>query len=627
MNEKPRNSHKYLFSFIILGLSLLLSIEALTQINQNRQKKNRQNQDHYLAFDYYKKRDFEKAVIYFEKLFKNTKSNSYFNYYLNCLIELHKYEKAEEVVKNQMKRIPDYYKYHVDLGYIYELQGKSRKARREYDQVFDNLPPEKNTLSQISNAFLYKKQYDLAVKTLEEGRKLLRNQHLFNIELANVYYSTGNFEKMIDLYLEQLAYDYSSMHRIKSRLQLIINAGTGNEIMEMLRVKLLKKTQDAPNEKAYTEMLLWLSIQKKDFDFALIQAKAIDQRFERSGKQVFQLAELCEANHRYDVAVKAYIYILKYLDERSMFFIKSRMGLLNAKFELLKSNPDHTQKDVKKIEKSFIKTLEELGRNAGTIEMIRSLARLRAFYLYDYQSSAELLEESLEIPGLPDDELAECKLLLGDIYMFMDEIWEASLLYSQVDKKFKEEPLGHEARFRNARLFYFAGEFPWAKMKLDVLKAATSKLIANDAMHLSLLINDNTNMDSTTWELAVYAKADLLFYQNRKEESEILLDSLINHTLTHPVLDEALYKLAEIAISNNDYSKADSLLQIVHSTYHYDILADDALFLRAEINEKKLDNLQLALDLYQLILTDYPGSVLEVEARKRFRALRGDAIN
>jgi hypothetical protein len=39
---------------------------------------------------------------------------------------------------------------------------------------------------------------------------------------------------------------------------------------------------------------------------------------------------------------------------------------------------------------------------------------------------------------------------LADIDLFNDEVWEATLLYSQVDKSMKEEPLGHEARFRNA---------------------------------------------------------------------------------------------------------------------------------------------------------------------------------
>jgi len=587
----------------------------------------RTNQDHYLAFEYYKNREFEKAALYFEKLFTNSRSNSYYTYYLNCLIELKEYEKAEKVVKEQMDKSPGYYKYHVDLGYIYSLQGKTRKADKEYGRVLENLPPEENMISQISNAFLYHRQYDLATRTLEKGKEILKNPFLFSIELANIYYSTGNFEKMIDTYLDYLSFDYAAMPKVKNRLQLIIDAGTGNEIMEMLRIKLLKRAQQLPDEKAYPEMLLWLSVQKKDFGFALIQAKAIDTRFEKSGKQVYQLAQLCESNLRYDIAVKAYEHIVKTSGNRSMFIIRSKTGLLNAKFELLKQSGDYTKKDVEEIEEQFEETISELGKNRETIQMIRNLAHLRAYYLYKYDGAVELLLEATEIPNLERSEVARCKLMLADIYLFTDEIWEASLLYSQVDKEFRDDPLGHEAKFRNARLFYFTGDFPWAKMKLDVLKAATSKLIANDAMYLSLLINDNTNTDSTTYELEVYAKADLLFFQNKYGEAEALLDSLVNHTLSHPILDEALFKLAEIAVKNNSFIKADSILQIIHTSYHYDILADDALFLRATINEEKLDNTELALQLYQLIMTDFSGSILEVEARKRFRALRGDVVN
>ena len=63
--------------------------------------------------------------------------------------------------------------------------------------------------------------------------------------------------------------------------------------------------------------------------------------------------------------------------------------------------------------------------------------------------------------------------------------------------------------------------------QLDILKAATSKLIANDAMELSLLISDNIEEDSLTTPLQMYARADLLEFRNLDNDALAVLDSVI----------------------------------------------------------------------------------------------------
>jgi tetratricopeptide (TPR) repeat protein len=207
------------------------------------------------------------------------------------------------------------------------------------------------------------------------------------------------------------------------------------------------------------------------------------------------------------------------------------------------------------------------------------------------------------------------------------EVWEASLLYSQVEKVFKNEPTGHEAKFRNARLSYFIGEFDWARAQLDVLKAATSKLIANDAMELSLLISDNMDPDSSYTGLSYYSRADLMIYRGKDSLAMLTLDSIGTLSLYHSLDDEVLYSKAGIYIRRKDYKKADSLLNEIVTNYKQDILADNALFARADMQANALNNPSLAMELYQQLLLDYPGSLFTTEARKRYRLLRGDIIN
>jgi len=271
--------------------------------------------------------------------------------------------------------------------------------------------------------------------------------------------------------------------------------------------------------------------------------------------------------------------------------------------------------------------LTELGKTPFTIPLILNLAHLQAFYLGETNDAVELLLQAISIPKVTLAKQAECKLELADIYLFSDEQWEATLLYSQVEKTFKNEPLGHEAKFRNARLSFYIGEFGWALAQLDVLKAATSKLIANDALELSLLISDNIEEDSLTVPLSMYAKADLLEFRNRDQDALAVLDSISILYPMHSIADNVLFKKAEIFSKNGKFDMAATSYTEIIEKYPDDLLADDALYNLAGLYEYQLNNKGKAMEQYEKILTQYPGSLYVVDARKHFRALRNDPVN
>jgi tetratricopeptide (TPR) repeat protein len=373
-------------------------------------------------------------------------------------------------------------------------------------------------------------------------------------------------------------------------------------------------------------MLIWLSIQQKDFDMALIQSKSIDRRMQEDGSRVMELARLCISNESYDVAIDAFNYILT-KGSKSRYYLDSRIGLLNTKYLKITNRYNYTQQDLLDLKAEYQKALTEFGENASTVPIMRYMAHLQAFYLDEIDQAIDLLNKAVEMPGVKPAIKAECKIELGDVLLFAGDVWDATLLYSQVDYDFKNDQLGHLAKYKNAKLSYYIGEFGWAKAQLDVLKAATSKLIANDAMELSLLISDNIDMDSSYTALNYYSKADLLMYRNKLDEAMITLDSIQMVALWHPLHDEALYKKGEIMLKKGEFVIADSLFAKVVDMYPEDILADNALMIRADLNERQFGDVETAMQLYEKILFDYPGSLFVVEARKRYRELRGDLIN
>jgi len=267
-----------------------------------------------------------------------------------------------------------------------------------------------------------------------------------------------------------------------------------------------------------------------------------------------------------------------------------------------------------------------LGKTRNTILLLSNYAHFKAFYQHDLQKAAEILDEAMLIPHLYKTDLAECKLEYADIMLLQDKVWTALLYYSQVEKDFKENPLGHEAKLRRAKIAYYQGDFDWAQAQLDVLKASTSKLIANDAMQLSLLITDNLGLDTSLVPMQTFARADLLFYQNKFTKCHSTLDSILNIYKGHTLTDEILLRKSEIYLKTNETYKAVEMLERIINEFSYDILADDAVFTLADMYHKKLKDVEKAKILYEQILTEHNGSIYTAEARKRYRKLRGDNL-
>jgi TolA-binding protein len=303
------------------------------------------------------------------------------------------------------------------------------------------------------------------------------------------------------------------------------------------------------------------------------------------------------------------------------------MEMLNARNKKVIESGKYTPADLQDLENDYKSSLAELGKRGATAPMMRNLAHLQTFYMNKNEEAVQLLDEAIALPDIKPAYKAECKLELGDALLFSGDLWESGLLYSQVDKAFKYEEIGREAKYRNAKLDFYRGEFQWAQAQLDVLKASTSLLIANDAMYLSLLISDNTVFDTTTDALMIYSHADLLNYRNMREEALMTLDTLVTKFPTHPLYDDALFKKAEIFTLQRRYREADSLYGNVVSGFPTGIISDDAQFRRAQIHEKFLNDTPGAMQLYEELLKNYPGSTFVVEARKRYRALRGDKLN
>ena len=612
-------------AFSISGKIHAQTIPAFPKADDVFGKKKTEPDKEKLAAEYLKNKEFDKAVELYETLFEEKPTHFFYTYYIYCLLELQDYKTALKVIRKQIRNNPDRLRYMVDEGFIYTLSGEPGKAKKIFDEAFEKLTASASQIKELANAYNYRGQTDYAISTYLKGRKLLQ-EPAFHLELAGIYKKLEKYDEMVIEYLDLLEFDLSRIKTVKGRLQSTLNDDPEGKINDALRSELLRRIQRNPETIVNSEMLIWLSIQQKDFNMALLQSKSLDRRLQEDGSRVLKLADLCISNESYDTAIDAFNYLLTKGTE-SRYYLDARIGLLNTRYLKITNRYDYTQQDLFDLKAEYINALSEFGENASTVPIMRYMAHLQAFYLDEFDQAIELLNKAVEMPGVRPAIKADCKIELGDILLFSGDVWDATLLYSQVDYDFKNDPLGHMAKYKNARLSYYIGEFGWAKAQLDVLKAATSKLIANDAMELSLLISDNIDMDSSYTALNYYSTADLLMYRNKLDEALVTLDSIQMVALWHPLHDELLFKKGEIMMKKGEFEAADSLFAKVVEMYPEDILADNALMIRADLNERHFGNIDTAMQLYERLMFDYPGSLFVVDARKRYRELRGDLIN
>lgn len=599
----------------VLG-ALLLFVSAWAQPDPNEK----------LALEYFNSGDFEKAVDLYEKMYDKTPSNE--SYYHNLLVSyksLNDLKGAEKLAKRQTTRFPKEVHFQVDLGLIYREQGDEKTAKKQFEQALKDLIPLPDKVNRLAGAFSAAKETDYAIQAYEQG-EAYSGKGTYAFEITDLTIRKGDYTTASNKLIELLASVPGSLSRVQAMLTRYLEDEPDGPLQTAMKTALLREVQKNPQGNVYPDLLVWLFIQQKNLDAAIVQAKALDKRLREQGERLMELGQICMENGDYDRAVRCYEYVVE-KGPVGYLYAQARTALVQASRKKITSAYTYSPDDLLKLRDLYASAYADMGFTDNTADLVVDYADLEAFYLNNPEKGKALLETLLQEPRLTPRMRAEAKLKLADILIILGDMWEPALLYGQVDKEFKNDQPGQEAKFRGARLAYFRGDFELAQSQMKVLKASTSKLIANDALQLSLIIIDNLGRDSVRVPLQFFAKADLEAYQNNPQKALQTLDELLGFYPTHPIVDEVLYKQAQIYIKLGEFEKALSRLEKVYTEFGTEILADDALFLAADIQEKVFQRPQEAMALYEKILTEHNSSLYTAEARKRFRRLRGDKLN
>ena len=616
--------HIFLKIIITFGvfstLFFFLSINSLAQVQQK--VPNEEQNKEQLAGQYYRDGQWEKAAALYLELYESKPQSHYYRFYFYCMKQLGEYSKLEKFIKDVIKKNPsNSLMYEVNLGYLYNVSGDSKKGNKKYEEVISDLGKNPMQIPVVASEFYIWGEVKYAIKAYMKGREINKDPYAYALDLANMYSAEGNNQAMSEEYVNYTMAYPDQLTAIKNRLQGILAIDNDGSKREALKNTFKRITQKNPERIELMDMLIWLAIQEKDFALAYEWSVSLDRRMNDGGKMMMSLGDMALSNEDYEIAFQSYQHVVN-KGKNSDLYPTAKINALNARYLSVINKPNYKKSDFTAVEKDYLSLFDEFGKNKTTILLMQNYAHLLAFYLDRKEEAITVLEEAIDIPQASQQHIAQVKMELADIFVFTGDVWDALLLYSQVDKAFKNSPVGYEAKYKTAKLSFYMGEFEWANAQLKVLKAATDRMIANDAIELSLTISDNMEIDSTYEGLTIYAHADLLIAQHKYDEALVVLDSIPRLSILHSLNDDVMMKKAEIALLRLDYLSADSLLAKIVTQFPTSILADNALFMRAQLNDKKLKKPEIARECYRQLITEYGGSIYTSEARKELRMLR-----
>lgn len=583
-----------------------------------------------IATEYYNQGDLEKAKDEFKKLARNKRNIPRIHEtYFRLLLTIEDFDEAEKYLGNVIKNYPDNFTYEVDLGVLYRTMNQEERANQLLDQVVikvtnrSALDKRSNETRMLAQTFFEKNFRDKALDTYINGRSIMGQEDLFALDLARVYQLMNKKQPMISEYLNFSKNQPQNLNYVKNSLQRYLPEAEDLDTLEMTLYTVIQK--EAGNS-TYNDLLVWTHLQQKNFPAALRQARALDKRLANNGDNIVNVGMISFRNNEYKTSKKAFDYIIEEFPESPSKRLASRYLLLSEE-EVLKNSYPIDSSAIRDLISRYEVFISESRDVFSIMESQRRIALLQAFQLNEIEKAIETLTGMLKQQVGRHNVVAEAKMDLADIYLLNKEPWESILLYGQVERMFRDEPLGYMAKLKSAKLSYFKGDFELAQSNLDILKLATSREIANDALDLSILIKNNTVFDSTDVVMQEYANIELMLFQNQKDQALTAMDSMLAKYNYHSIVDEVLYLQAQTELELGHIEKALLSLDKIKEAHYFEILGDDALFLMGTIYQDSLGDNETAMGLFNDLLTKFPGSIYVAEARTRFRELRGDFNN
>lgn len=577
-----------------------------------------QQSDSQLAYRYYANKEYDKAAELFLQLYQRSKAAYYLDYHVICLINGKRYDEAESTLKKYLKTDDNNRDFLINLGFIYEQQGKIKKAEEYFTKAIKKLRPNNNDIQNLAYKFRNIREYEWAAKTYEKGRELLNNPQAYKLEMGENYMYERNYQAMFEQFVSALENNPGNLNTITSKLSFARTYDINNNVDTIIKKQLQLLLRNPDYAPVFDELAIWFALQTGDYAKAFEHGVELNRKVPGKLDVYLNIAREAARSKQYAIALQAYDQVLQAGKENNNFFHIARKESLQCRYTTYESSKG-TSEQYQKLAAECQNYLKESGYINSNVDIILLMADLYTTKLHMPDSANVILQKGENIRRLAPNSIYMLKSKRADVLAFMENPWEATILYTQIEKANPNNDIGYEAKLNKAWMAYYEGDLVWAKAQFDALKGSTSKLISNDAIKISHFINTNYEEGGDNRDLEKTAQTEYLTYRGKYKESIVALDSLIQNSKPS-IADYASLAKAKILLSQNCLEDAQQLLEELRKNSTETYIQAEAIFKLADL-KKRTRNHHQALELYKELVSDYSGSIYSVEAGKIYREL------
>lgn len=610
-----------LFSLSWYAVLLLVGVgisppSALAQSADSTQLKRFQMADSHMRAG-----NFDEAIEILDDLYAESPDNSSFYRKLKEAYEnVKKYDEALRLVEDRIANSPTPVLLSEKARLLFQ-KGEEEQAHETWTEALSLAPNQTTTYRTVYQTLVDIRQFRRAIDVLQEGRSTLDRPDLFQAELAYLYGLDGRHREAMQEYVSLLEEAPQRREFVRSRLQTFVDQNEG--IAASIEV-LEEAVQEAPLNRAYRELLAWLHMERDDYEEAFDVYRAIDRLEDEQGRGLFTFARQAADAQQFAVATEAFEAVLDRSPDASV--APSAQRALGAMYEewarsdVETSSPGSDSTRYAKAVTAYRTFLDAYPSHDAYPQVLLDLGTLQLDVYHALDDAESLLDQV--VSEYPETSAAhEAEYNLARLALLRDDHERARLLLSRVASQNQNGDLADQAQYELALLHFYRGEFEAALTRAEATSANTAADVANDAIALKVLLQENRGPDSLDTPLRMFAKARLYERQHRYEEAAAQLDSLLQQYGRHSLADHAYFRQAHVSLAQGDTTDALASFKRLPHRHPRSPYADRSLYRVATLNEALGDS-AAAVEVYNQLLTEYPKSLLTSDARGRIRSLQ-----
>lgn len=583
-----------------------------------------------LAESFLRAAQYERAIGMLEDLYAESPGTYVFYERLREAYEnVKRYDAAIALIDEKIASESAPTAYYTEKARLLFLKGDEAGARVQWQRAIETNPNSPSVYLLVYRSLNQLRLFDYAIEVLEAGRASINNDTLFQTDLALLYNLTSQHGKAVEKYLELLALNQNQLNYVKTQLSGFLN--TPEAIAESTEIAQAGVANN-PLNRSYRELLAWLYVEGDAYREALEVYRGIDRLDREEGRSLFGFGLIAADGGAYDVALEAFDEVLsRYPESVSAPEAMRGLAMMQEKwaetlgervFDIAGNRQERNHWD--EALETYQRFLIEYPQHAQFPDVLRRIGSLQQDVFFDLTAAETVLKEV--VARYPQTEAAnQAAYDLGRLAITQNRLEDARIQFSRLLTRLRTGDLADLARYELAQLHFYQGDFEAADSFTRAMQENTSTDTANDAITMKVMLIESMGPDSLNTPLRRFARIQLLTRQREYDVALHQLDDLMEEFGQHALADDMLMQKADLLARSGLVEEAVAnylQLPLMHPSSFY---AARSLVQAAALQARFVDT-DKALETYQRVLLEYPGSLLIPQVRESIRLLRGDEV-